>query len=151
MIITDTANSSRYQASVAVQADRPDSAGERRAGSGGNSTDGMRNELKLVETSAQKRTFANSKERPAQKNGKESVLQERQQEGDKRVEDAKKTIEEIKHNRLEFSVYEDTGQTVIKVIDQKTGDVVKQLPPEELLELAAKLKEMSGVLFDKKI
>ncbi len=67
------------------------------------------------------------------------------------TEKLEKTLEEIQHNRLEFSIHEETGRTVIKVIDQQTGKVIKQLPPEELLDLAAKLEEMSGVLFDKKI
>ncbi len=67
------------------------------------------------------------------------------------TEKLEKTLEEIQHNRLEFSIHEETGRTVIKVIDQQTGKVIKQLPPEEVLDLAAKLEEMSGVLFDRKI
>ncbi len=79
-----------------------------------------------------------------------------QQDGDSNsarqsVERLEKTISMIKHNKLEFSIHEETGRTVVKIVDQDTGKVIKQLPPEELLDLAAKLEEMSGVLFDKKI
>ena len=67
------------------------------------------------------------------------------------VEKLEKTLSELKHNKLEFTVHEKTGRTIVKVVDQDTGDVIKELPPEELLDLAAKLEEMSGVLFDRKI
>lgn len=62
-----------------------------------------------------------------------------------------KALDKIQHNSLEFTVHEKTGRTVIKVVDTNTKEVIKQLPPEDLLDLAAKLEEMSGVLFDKKI
>ncbi len=67
------------------------------------------------------------------------------------VEKLEKTLSELKHNKLEFTVHEETGRTIVKVVDQDSGEVIKELPPEELLDLAAKLEEMSGVLFDKKI
>lgn len=34
---------------------------------------------------------------------------------------------------LDFSVDEDTGRTIIKVIDAKTDQVIRQIPPEEVL------------------
>lgn len=38
---------------------------------------------------------------------------------------------------LSFSVDEDTGTTVVKVIDTETKEVVRQIPAEEMLSLAA--------------
>lgn len=47
-----------------------------------------------------------------------------------------------------FSVHEATGRTVIKVVDADTHEVVRQLPPEELLDLQATLEEMNGLLLE---
>jgi flagellar protein FlaG len=40
---------------------------------------------------------------------------------------------------LAFSVDEVTGKTVVRVMDQTTGSVVRQIPSEEALALAARL------------
>jgi len=52
---------------------------------------------------------------------------------------------------LEFIVDEDSGRDVIKVIDKNTGDLVKQFPSEEVLELVAHLSEATGNFIDSKI
>ncbi|WP_259365003.1 MULTISPECIES: flagellar protein FlaG [unclassified Colwellia] len=45
---------------------------------------------------------------------------------------------------LEFSVDKDSGRDVIKVIDKKSGNLIKQYPTEEVLDLVAKLSEATG-------
>lgn len=58
-------------------------------------------------------------------------------------------------SELRFQVDEGTGRTFFKVINQDTGEVLLQVPSEEMLALARKLREMeqrmgaSGVLMDK--
>jgi flagellar protein FlaG len=52
---------------------------------------------------------------------------------------------------LEFSVDKDSGRDVIKVIDKKSGDLVKQFPSEEVLTLVAKLSDMVGGFIDAKV
>jgi flagellar protein FlaG len=52
---------------------------------------------------------------------------------------------------LLFSGHEDTGQTVVRVVDKDTGKLIRQIPPQELLDLAAKLEDMMGMLFDKQV
>lgn len=48
---------------------------------------------------------------------------------------------------LDFSVDEASNRTVIKVINTETGEVVRQIPPEEVLELARNLEsQMSAIL-----
>lgn len=46
---------------------------------------------------------------------------------------------------LEFSVDEDSGRDVIKVIDKDSGDIVRQYPSEEVLELVASLSDAAGM------
>jgi len=52
--------------------------------------------------------------------------------------------------QFDFSVSEKTGDLVIKVIDRETGNVIRQIPPDDLMALREKLKELRGVLLDGK-
>ena len=57
----------------------------------------------------------------------------------------------IMHNvDLQFSVHKASGQIMVTVIDESTGKVVREIPPSEILELAAKMDEMVGMIFDQK-
>jgi len=42
---------------------------------------------------------------------------------------------------LQFSVDSDLGETIVKVIDRNTGDLIRQIPNQTALELARSLKE----------
>lgn len=48
---------------------------------------------------------------------------------------------QTQQRNLEFSVDEDTGMTVVKVVDPQTGDVIRQIPSEVALNLARALQE----------
>jgi len=52
---------------------------------------------------------------------------------------------------LEFSVHEESGRNVIKVIDKDSGDLVKQYPSEEVLDIVSKLAKATGTLVDYKV
>ena len=52
------------------------------------------------------------------------------------------------HRELRFSVDDDSGDTVIKVIDRQTDEVVRQIPSEELMHLRKRLQEAAGVIFE---
>ncbi|MEA1945816.1 MAG: flagellar protein FlaG [Thermodesulfobacteriota bacterium] len=57
----------------------------------------------------------------------------------------------IMHNvDLRFSVHKASGQMMITVIDESTGKVIREIPSSEILELAAKMDEMVGMIFDQK-
>ncbi len=47
---------------------------------------------------------------------------------------------------LAFNIDEDSGVQVVKVIDEQTGDLIRQIPNEEALEIAKKLSEVAGLL-----
>ncbi len=57
----------------------------------------------------------------------------------------------INNVELKFNKDDKTGQTYIKIVDKETGDVIREIPPEEVRKLAEKLDEMVGILFDKKV
>lgn len=55
-------------------------------------------------------------------------------------------LDSIQRN-LEFSVDEDSGRVVVKVIASDTGLVVRQIPNEEVLKLAESLSDANSALF----
>ncbi len=44
----------------------------------------------------------------------------------------------------------DAGQVVVQVIDKRTNEVIKQIPPEELLEVAKRIHEFIGIFLKTK-
>lgn len=51
---------------------------------------------------------------------------------------------------LNFSVREEIETVVVQVTNKKSGDLVRQIPSEEILQLRQKLDELVGLLFDEK-
>ncbi|AZM94259.1 flagellar protein FlaG [Vreelandella venusta] len=45
---------------------------------------------------------------------------------------------------LEFELSEQSGRVITKVIDRETGDVIRQIPAEEVLLVAERLGELQG-------
>lgn len=49
-------------------------------------------------------------------------------------------------------VYDKRYQTlVVQVIRKDTGEIIKQIPPEELLKLSQRLQELVGILLKEKV
>ena len=53
-------------------------------------------------------------------------------------------------NDIEFSIDEDSGQTVVKIVDRATKNVIRQMPSEEMLELAEALDKLQGLFIKQK-
>lgn len=49
---------------------------------------------------------------------------------------------------LEFQVSEETGQTVVKVVNTDSKEVVRQIPPESLNRINNRMNQMRGLLFE---
>lgn len=63
---------------------------------------------------------------------------------------ARLLAESVVNIRVAFHVDNETGDVTIKVIDNVTGEVVRYIPPEELMAMTQKLKEFAGLVVDKK-
>lgn len=57
----------------------------------------------------------------------------------------------VLNSSISFSIDEVTDSTVIKVVDNDTGDVIRQVPPETMLNLLQRMTEMVGLLLDEKV
>lgn len=62
------------------------------------------------------------------------------------VQEIEKFVQSVKRN-LEFSIDEASGKVVVKVIASDSGEVVRQIPNEEVLKLANSLNDASSLLF----
>jgi flagellar protein FlaG len=49
---------------------------------------------------------------------------------------------------VRFENDSDLGDLVVKVVDQKTHEVIRQIPPEELLNLTQRLEDLRGNIVD---
>ncbi|MGO2146300.1 MULTISPECIES: flagellar protein FlaG [Halomonas] len=47
---------------------------------------------------------------------------------------------------IEFDVSDESSRIVTRVIDRESGDVIRQIPSEEVLAIAERLEEMQGRL-----
>jgi flagellar protein FlaG len=63
---------------------------------------------------------------------------------------------QISNRQLNFSVDEGSNKLVVKVTDVESGEVIRQIPSEEVLKLSERLQEMQtevgtavGLLFNK--
>ncbi|MDK2743996.1 MAG: flagellar protein FlaG [Nitrospira sp. BO4] len=52
--------------------------------------------------------------------------------------------------QLQIKVDDETERVVVKVVEQKSGEVIRQIPPEELLKLDKYLSSPKGLLLSEK-
>ena len=55
----------------------------------------------------------------------------------------------ILNTTVSFFIDENTGNTVIRISDRETDEVLREVPTQEVLKLAAKLAEVIGIIVDK--
>ena len=65
------------------------------------------------------------------------------------IEHANKAFR-IVSTRFEFSIHEGTKEIMVKVIDEQTNEVIREIPPEKILDIVAKLWELVGIIVDEK-
>lgn len=54
------------------------------------------------------------------------------------------------NNRFEFKVHERTGRIMVKLIDSETDEIIKEIPPEKILDLVASIWDLVGILVDER-
>lgn len=51
-------------------------------------------------------------------------------------------IGQLLNRKLDFTIDEATEKVVVSVLDGETGEVVRQIPPDEMLRISAHLKQL---------
>ena len=60
----------------------------------------------------------------------------------------KQVLEVASGKRLDFGIHEDNEGLFVKIMEQGTDTVIKQIPSEEIVELRARIDEIIGVILD---
>lgn len=70
------------------------------------------------------------------------------------TEALKKAVETINkkmsNSVAQFGIHEATNRVTIKIVDRETKKVLKEFPPEETLDMIAKVWELAGIMVDEK-
>ncbi|MCG9080782.1 flagellar protein FlaG [Laribacter hongkongensis] len=66
------------------------------------------------------------------------------------VDSLNQTMGEMKSD-LVFSVDDDTGLKLVKVVDRQTKEVIRQIPNEEMVRFVKVMDELRGVLLKDKV
>ncbi len=103
-------------------------------------------EVKEVEESSRQELTASGKDVP-------QINSKAKEETDSKVDlnEAIKQIQEhVQHieRDLDFRVDEESGRTVVSVIDTNTDEVVRQIPSEEVLAIIHHLQDGGGLLMN---
>jgi len=116
--------------------------------------------VKLAEKVATKSVTTKNTSVPAK--GVEKQIQERQQLAAQKatqgqvVTDPHSVVTQLIENvqnvsrQLEFKVDETSGRTIIKVKDSKTGEVIREIPSEEIVRIGNRIKELADSLHSSK-
>lgn len=83
-----------------------------------------------------------------QGNGSQNT-QEQNEKIRKSVEELNKKIGH-QHVEAQFGIHEATNRVTIKIVDQDTNEVIREVPPEKTLDMIAKAWELAGLLVDEK-
>jgi flagellar protein FlaG len=86
-----------------------------------------------------------------QKETAERRAEEKRQVTEEMLDELEQDIENMHNVGLRFSKHNDSGRTMIKVLDKENDQVIREIPAEDVLNLAAKMEEMIGILFDKEV
>jgi uncharacterized FlaG/YvyC family protein len=87
----------------------------------------------------------------AEKSSEAGHHEEISKEDMSRTAQALKDYIESNEISLDISVDEETGMIAIKIISVKDGRIIGEIPSEEIIEHAATMKRLEGIIFDKTI
>ncbi len=96
-------------------------------------------DIAVVDNASQKGNADNSQNSDARQDNPQASMDQ-----------LKKAVEKINGAQMEdseavFGFHEETNRVTIKIVDKKTKEVIKELPPEKTLDMIAKVWEMAGL------
>lgn len=60
------------------------------------------------------------------------------------IEPIQRIYEAMRPRGLEFELSDETSRVITRVIDRESGEVIRQIPAEEVLKIAERLEETQG-------
>lgn len=55
----------------------------------------------------------------------------------------------LKDRKLEFKTDQQTGELSIRVVNRETGELIRQIPAEDLARFSRRFRELLGIVFDR--
>jgi len=90
------------------------------------------------------------KEEAEEKNLNNDNMQVTEEQVIKAIEQANKSLE-LTQTRFEFSIHEKTKEIIVRVYNKETGELIREIPPEKILDIVAKIWELAGLIIDEKV
>jgi|Deesub1362B_J571_1020462.scaffolds.fasta_scaffold02236_6 flagellar protein FlaG len=72
------------------------------------------------------------------------------EEIEKRTEQLNQVMEIFNYN-IRFSVDREAKRLVVKIVDPQTEEVIRQIPPEEMLQIMKRIDQMLGLILDERV
>jgi len=107
--------------------------------------DTITNQNSIKQTRIEKADLTTKQQDMIEKQDKDKLKKELQ----KVTEELNKALNPLSTS-LKFQFNDKIEELMVKVIDTKDNKVIREYPPKEALELMEKMREIVGLLFDKK-
>ncbi len=79
----------------------------------------------------------------------QAAASDQKQQVEAAIKAVKEFIQPMASN-LAFEMDEDSGRTVVKITEASSGELIRQIPSEEMLEIAKALDRLQGLLVKQK-
>jgi len=66
------------------------------------------------------------------------------------IERANATLRGV-NTSFKFSIHEETREIMVQVINNETQEVIREIPPEKVLDMVAKMWELAGIIVDRHV
>ncbi|PDM39199.1 MULTISPECIES: flagellar protein FlaG [unclassified Geobacillus] len=102
----------------------------------------VRNEKASSVIESQKQNHASTSETPQQDLPKE------------KLEEVVKGLNEFlqpSHTSIKFELHDELQEYYVQIVDERTHEVIREIPPKKLLDMYAAMMEFVGLIVDKKI
>jgi len=67
------------------------------------------------------------------------------------VQELQRLSDMVMGHKLQFNVNEDLNKVIVRVVNSKTNEVIREIPSEEVQKFQSRLKRQIGLLFDEVI
>ena len=69
----------------------------------------------------------------------------------KAIVDRLNHMSRVLDRKIQFEVASETEDVVVKIVDRETGQTIRQIPPQELVNLASRMEEIHEIIFKLKL
>jgi len=52
---------------------------------------------------------------------------------------------------FKFKIHKPTNEVIVQIVDTNSGEVIREFPPEKILNMISEFLKMSGFIIDKKV